>query len=97
MIKENDFNRNVDLISHKVGLPKRELFIKSRRQDIVDARQLLFWKCFKDGITISYIQRYLSRNGLDLEHSTIIYGINKVKELMKDKDFSSFVKDLNHV
>ena len=95
MIKLDKFNKNVSYILENMGLSKSELFKTSKKQAIVDARQILFYVCKQDGMSISYIQKYLKDNGFDVEHSTIIHGINKITGLVqKDKDLKQFVKNV---
>ncbi len=95
MIKLDKFNKNVSYILENMGLSKSELFKTSKKQTIVDARQILFYVCKQDGMSISYIQKYLKDNGFDVEHSTIIHGINKITGLVqKDKDLKQFVKNV---
>jgi chromosomal replication initiation ATPase DnaA len=46
-------------------------------------------------MTLKHIQNYLSRAGKSVVHSTIIYGINKIKEQMvHDDDLRKVVLDL---
>jgi len=95
MIKQDQFNKNVSSILEKMGVEKRELFKHSRKQHLVDARQILFYKCKEDGMKITYIHKYLKDNGFEVEHSTIIYGINKIKRLIKeDKDLKNFISNV---
>ncbi len=95
MIKQDQFNKNVSSILEKMGVEKRELFKHSRKQHLVDARQILFYKCKEDGMKITYIHKYLKDNGFEVEHSTIIYGINKIKRLIKeDKDLKNFINNV---
>ena len=82
MILLDKFNQNVSSIMEKMGVTKSELFKVSRKQTIVEARQLLFYKCKEDGMSITYIQKYLQDNGFDVGHSTIIHGINKINSLV---------------
>ena len=91
-MKLDKFNKNVSSIIEKTGLSKNELFRHSKKQTIVDARQILFYKCKEDGLKITYIQKYLKDNGFDVEHSTIIYGIKKITNLLEeDNELKSFI------
>ena len=42
---------------------------------------------------ITYIQQYMSDNGYDINHSSIIHGINQVQEkINEDKDYMGVIK-----
>ncbi len=61
---------------------------KVKRRDIVDARHLLYFLCYKRPMQIRYIQEYMGKNGYEVGHSSIIHGIAQVKEKMKvDNDY----------
>ena len=48
----------------------------------VDARHLLYYLCSKRPMRITYIQKYMKANGYNINHSSIIHGINVMKKLM---------------
>lgn len=72
---------------NKTKVAKSDLFTATKQQDVVDARQMLFWLCRDAGISISYIQKYLKHNGLSMSHSTIIHGLNRMDSIMEDDDY----------
>ena len=74
------FSEYVSQVSEAYSLSPNELFIKNRRRDIVDARQLLYFLCSKAPMRIRYIQQYMKENGYEVGHSTIIHGIKRVEE-----------------
>lgn len=97
-MKHDIFNQYVDRIVDLFGITKEELFSKSKKREIVDARYLLYYLCYKRPMTIVYIQRYMKENGYDIQHSSVIHGINDVSERVKqDADYMQIVKTIEQV
>ena len=70
-----------------------DLFVKSKRRDIVDARQLLYFLCSERPMRIRYIQQYMEENGYKVGHSTIIHGIKQVRgRVGYDSDYQKIIK-----
>jgi len=87
-MKEKAFDEYVAKVCDLFNLTPSELFKKSKRRDIVDARHLLYFLCFKRPMQIRYIQEYMGSNGYQVGHSTIIHGIEQVKEkVTEDNDY----------
>jgi len=94
-MKQDVFNQYVDRIIDLFGITKEELFSKSKRRDIVDARYLLYYLCFKRPMNISYIQKFMGSNGYTIQHSSVIHGINDVEVKAKeDSDYAQTIKDI---
>ena len=71
------------------------MFTSTRRGDIVDARQMLYYLCMERPIRISYIQRFLESYDFKVTHSTIIHGYNKAKDLISnDTDVNDLVQEI---
>ena len=72
-----------------------DLFVKSKRRDIVDARHLLYFLCYERPMRIRYIQQYMEENGYRVGHSTIIHGIKQIKEKSEyDTDYQKIINDI---
>lgn len=94
-MKEDIFNQYTYKVLDLFSLTKRELFSKTKRRDVVDARHLLFYLCYNRPMTIRYIQNFMANNGYEIGHSTIIYGIEQVGEKVKsDPDYQSIMENL---
>lgn len=94
-MKNDIFNQYVDRILELFEISREELFSKSKRRDIVDARYLLYYLCHKRPMTLSYIQKFMKANGYEIQHSSVIHGINTTLERVKnDIDYSQVVKDM---
>lgn len=87
------FDKYAEAIADKFRIQKSELFLKTKRREMVDARFLLFYLCFKRPMRISNIVSYAKEAGYDVNHSNIIYGISSIaKRIKEDKDYSKIVK-----
>lgn len=94
-MKSDIFNQYVDRISDLFGITKEDLFSKTKKREVVDARYLLYYLCFNRPMTISYIQKYMLNNNYDIQHTTIMYGISTVDKRVKDDpDYLQIVKDI---
>jgi chromosomal replication initiator protein len=95
-MKEDVFNQYVDRVTDLFGIEKEELFSKSKKRNLVDARQLLYYLCSKRPIQVTYIQKYMKDNGYNVCHSVIIHGINVMnKKVETDKDYKTIANDID--
>jgi chromosomal replication initiation ATPase DnaA len=94
-MKKEVFNQYVDRVVNLFDINKDELFAKNKRRDIADARQLLYYICYKRPMQINYIQKFMKENGYPISHSSIIHGINCVERKMtSDKDYFNVMKEI---
>jgi chromosomal replication initiation ATPase DnaA len=86
----------MDRVIELFRISKEDFFSKSKRRDLVDARYLLYYLCYKRPMSIAYIQKYMAENGYDIRHGSVIYGIGTVEKRIKDdNDYMQVVKDLD--
>lgn len=87
------FDQFVERIAQVFGLKDPSaIFMRSKRQDIVDARQILFFLCHDRGISLADILRMMADNGLPIKHPAVINGIRKIKgKVESDPDYKFFV------
>jgi chromosomal replication initiator protein len=94
-MKHDVFNQYVERVSDLFGISKDEIFSKSKKRELVDARHLVYYLCSKRPMQITYIQKYMNEAGYDIKHSSIIHGIASVEQkIADDKDYVSVVKDV---
>ena len=90
-MKKAIFDQYVNAIAKQFHFTMDEMFLKSKRRDVVDARQILYYLCMERPIRISYIKRFLKEYNYEVGHSTIIHGYKQAKELINTapgyKDF----------
>jgi chromosomal replication initiation ATPase DnaA len=95
-MKLDIFSQYVDRIIQLFNISREELFSKSKRRDIVDARHLLYYLCYKRPMSLSYIQKFMRESGYQTQHSSVIHGINIVTSRVKaDGDYLQVVKDID--
>lgn len=82
MINENKFNKYATNVARRFKIKKSDLFSSKRKQELSDARHILFWMSINSGITISYVQKYCKHNGLSISHPAVIHGVHKIDSLM---------------
>jgi chromosomal replication initiation ATPase DnaA len=95
IMKKEIFNSYVIGIANTFGISQEELFSKSRKRELVDARQLLYYLCASRPMRISLIQECMVENGYETQHSPIIHGIESMKKKLKeDPDYRVVVHRL---
>lgn len=95
-MKEKVFDTYARKIADLFGLDVEDLFVKSKKRDVVDARQLLYYACSKRPMRVVYIQEFMKRNGYDIGHTSILHGINvAAKRAKSDRDYKRVVKSLD--
>lgn len=94
-MKQDVFNQYVDRVCELFSVNKKDLFTKSKKRNVVDARHLIYYLCFKRPMQITYIQKYMKECGYNIEHSSVIYGVASVdKKIAEDRDYVTVVKDI---
>ena len=90
------FNQFVKQVAKAFGMKNPDVMVeRTKRQDIVDARQLLFYLCDERGISLADIIRLMEEHGLPLKHPAVINGINKIKDKVdSDPDYRFLIDKL---
>lgn len=95
-MKQEVFNQYVERIIELFGVKREDLFSKSKKRELTDARHLLYYLCEQRQMQIIYIQKFMAENGYQINHSSVIHGISSVADkVAKDKDYASVVKNIN--
>ena len=96
-MKKDIFDGYAKAIASQFHLTLDQMFNKTKKREMVDARQMLYYLCMERPIRISYIQRFMEEQGHSVAHSTIIHGYKKAKEMIdKDQDFQDVVTKLQN-
>lgn len=94
-MKQEVFEAYVNKIIDLFKIKREELFSKNKRRDLVDARYLLYYLCAHRPMRIRYIQEYMVLSGYDIEHSSIIHGINEIKrKIAEDTDYVHVINEI---
>jgi len=92
-MKQDIFNKYSSAVAKQFHITLDEMFSKTKRQDIVEARQILYYLCKERPIRMHFIQRFLKENGYEIGHSTIKHGYEKAKKLIEeDPDYKKFIE-----
>lgn len=95
-MKEDVFNQYVDRVLDLFNITREEFFSKTKKRNIVDARQMVYYLCSRRPIQVTYIQKYMREGGYDVVHSVIIHGVKAMKDRVKeDRDYKSIIKELD--
>jgi len=94
-MKKEIFNQYAQKIADLFGVDKKELFVKSKKRDLVDARHLLYYLCFHRPMRLISIQNFMDENGYNISHPSVIHGINTVEQrVAEDADYTSIIKSI---
>lgn len=95
-MKAKIFNDYATRVAEMFDISEDDLFTKSKRRDIVDARQLLYYACYKRPMNVIYIQAYLIKRGYEVGHTSILHGIKAVeKRIENDSDYTDILKQIH--
>jgi chromosomal replication initiation ATPase DnaA len=92
-MKQELFNQYVDWVSQIFNLPKEVIFSKSREQNIVEARHMIYYLCHERGISLISIKNFLSDYGYSIHNPALLYGIKKIKNKVQSDDDYSVLTD----
>jgi len=93
-MKEDIFNQYADRVCSLFDITREQLFSKSKKRNLVDARHLLYYLCYSRPMQVSYITTFMNNNGYIIQHSSIVHGVSIIKSKMKaDRDYAQIIKD----
>ena len=96
-MRKQIFKSYADKISTLYDIELESLFQKNKSREIVDARYMLYYLCKERSMKVIQIQSFMDEQGYSISHSSIIHGINVVKEnSLSDKDYRTFIKNFNN-
>ena len=95
-MKLNIFTDYVTEVANLYNIDEEQIFEKTKRRGIVDARHLLFYLCYFRPMKLKDIQNYMEQRGLKVGHSSMIYGIGIVQSRIdQDQDYKKVINSLN--
>jgi chromosomal replication initiator protein len=96
-MKKEIFDKYADSVSSLFRITKDELLSKTKRREISEARQILFYLCHERPMRISTIKQFMSELGYSPAHSTIIYSIGAVKKrIEQDNDYKRVIHKIKN-
>lgn len=94
-MKKGVFKEYLERVLNTFNITEEEIFTKSKRRDLVDARHLLYYLCYHRPMQIRYIQEYMEDYGYKVGHSSIIHGIEQVSDkVSEDMDYDTICREL---
>tara|TARA_R100000541_G_scaffold46905_1_gene53991 strand:+ start:63 stop:365 length:303 start_codon:yes stop_codon:yes gene_type:complete len=94
-MKREIFDKYATAIADRFHVTLDEMFTKTKKREVVEARQMLYFLSRERPIRFSYIQKFMEDNGHPVTHSTIIYGYNKAKKFVdSDPDYKEVVDSI---
>lgn len=96
-MKKDIFNECVNKVVNIYRIDRKYLFKKSKIQEYVDARHLLYYLCAVRPMPLATINAYMRENGYKTNWSTIYRGVASFEEKMKrDNDYKKLVRDIQN-
>jgi chromosomal replication initiation ATPase DnaA len=94
-MKQDIFNKYVERICKRFSITPEQLFNKTKKANIVDARHLLYYVCLHRPMKVITVQEYMEENGYKINHSSVLYGIKSITDkITHDKDYKKVIDDI---
>ncbi len=94
-MKREVFKQLVENVCRVCEINQTDLFAKLKYRKNVDARHLLYYTCKQRNMALVTIQGYMQDNGYNINHSSIIHGINVVKDnIENDSDYRTITNQI---
>jgi chromosomal replication initiation ATPase DnaA len=91
-MKKEIFDKYSQAVAKQFHLTLDEMFSKTKRQDIVEARQILYYLCKERPMRVSLIRQLLQEKGYNITHNNVTYGYNQAKKMIEeDSDYKNFI------
>lgn len=72
-----------------------ELFTKTKKRTSVDARQLLYYMCVRQGIELHYLITWCGEYDFKLNYSSLVNALRYMdKRIVDDRDYIRIIKDM---
>jgi chromosomal replication initiation ATPase DnaA len=96
-MKQELFNQYVVSTAENFGVDEDDLFSKTKKREVVDARQMLYYACSKRPMRVTFIQECMAENGYYVGHSVILYGIKSMgKKIDEDQDYHVILEKIQN-
>ena len=95
-MKKNIFDQYVSEVCKTYDIDIKELFAKTKQNDITEARQMLYYLCHNRRIKNVEIARYVNEYGLSVSAPNVSYSINKMLDIVRgDEDYGHVINKIN--
>jgi len=90
-MKKTIFNQYVKEVCRLFDIEPSQLFTRTRKRKIVEARQLVHYLCYNRSMGLTEISEYMEQSGLSLTPANISNGVNRVREKIRYDDDYEYV------
>lgn len=95
-MKADIFSQVVKKVAERYKVKESKIFEKSKEQDMVDARYMIYYICYNRPMMLKHIQEYMLERKFKVSHSVILYGISRAhKKVKEDVDFKTAVEKIS--
>lgn len=95
LVKSEIFNMYAEQVAEMYEIKKKDLFKKTKKRMVVDARHLLYYLSKTRPMRLTHIKYEMEKNGYEIAHSSIIHGIKMVEQKIKeDRDYKKVIKSI---
>lgn len=85
----------VKIVLKRFYITEKEFFKKNKSRRFSNARYLFYYLCRDRDISVVDIQLFMSDNGYDIPHTTILHGANVMKSRVEeDRDYKGVVNGI---
>jgi chromosomal replication initiation ATPase DnaA len=96
-MKKKIFNQYLALVLKMFGITMDELLTKSKKRQIVDAKQLLIYMCYRRQMRLVTIKEYLGDVGYVIDNKNVLHSIRAVdKKIEEDRDLQTIIRDIEN-
>ena len=89
------FVQYMDKVAEACGMTKERLLEKTKEREVVDARQMLYYLCHHQPMSIASIHRFMKSSGHTTVYTTIRHGVMEFeKRLKEDKDCKKILNQI---
>jgi chromosomal replication initiation ATPase DnaA len=86
----------LDNVTQHYGIPAQRIFSGAKDFDLVESRRMFFYLCFREGIPVVTIQKFLESEGCPHYHTTIIRGVKKItKKIESNDEYQKLIEKLS--
>ena len=90
-MKKRIFDQYVIEVCKTYDIESFEFFSQTKKRNITEARQMLYYLCYNRPMKKSEIIRYMSDDGFSVTSTNITYGINRVRDKVREDEDYEYV------
>jgi chromosomal replication initiation ATPase DnaA len=92
-MKRDIFNNYTKNVCNLFGITEQEIFLKSKKRNLANARHFLYYICHNRPMEVHEILKYMSDKGYDTCNRSVTYGVTQVSNKIKRDDDYQYIID----